>query len=148
MSRYNLNAARRKEQLRRMISLEERKICAFCPENIAKETTSPIQYETKHWMVKDNDFPYENTKIHILIISKKHVKSISELPKPARAEFLDVVSWIEKKYKLKSYAVGFRSGDFRFNGGSVEHLHAQVIVGDVSQPNYTPVRFKMSSQGK
>jgi len=148
MSKYNLRAARRKEQLQRMIDLDQRNVCAFCPQNIKFETTSPIELESKHWYVKDNDFPYRGTKYHFLVISKKHVKTISELPKSAQVEFLTLISQVERKFKLKSYAVGMRSGNIKFNAGSVEHLHAQIIVGDTSKPDHKPVRFKMSSVPK
>lgn len=148
MSQYNLSAARKKDQLERMIELQKNKICAFCPENISEATDSPIEIETKHWLVKKNDYPYDNTSYHLLVIPKKHVKTISDLTKVAKAEFLDLISQVESKYKFKSYALGMRSGDMRFNGGSVEHLHAQVIVGKVTKVPHEPVRFKMSSQPK
>jgi diadenosine tetraphosphate (Ap4A) HIT family hydrolase len=74
-----------------------------------------------------------------------HIKTISKLSPAARAEFLDVVKRIEIKYKLKSYAIGMRSGNMRFNGGSVEHIHAQIIVGDITKIDHQPIKFKMSN---
>ncbi len=148
MAQYNFDAARAKEQLDRMIDLDRRKVCAFCPKNIKSETTSKIIIETDNWYVKNNDFPYKNTKYHFLLISKKHVKTINSLSKSARSEFLDIVALVEVKYSLTSYGVGMRSGDMRYNGGSVEHLHAQLLVGDKDSEDKDPVRFKMSSQPK
>jgi diadenosine tetraphosphate (Ap4A) HIT family hydrolase len=145
VSKYNLKTAREKAQLERMIDLRKRNICAFCPENIRQETTSKVEIETDYWIVKKNDFPYKNTKYHYLVIPKEHIKTVSELSDESKKEFLEVISFLEKKFKFKSYDIGIRSGDIRLNGGSVEHLHAQIIVGDVDNPNHKPIRFKMSS---
>jgi diadenosine tetraphosphate (Ap4A) HIT family hydrolase len=146
--KYNHKEARFKEQAARMKSLEERAVCAFCPENIVGETTSPIELETAFWLVKANDFPYDHTKHHFLVIPKTHVSTISQLPDAFLSDFLGVIKKVEKRFKLKSYAVTMRSGDMRYNGGSVEHLHAHIIVGDTGNPNHEPVRFKVSSKPK
>lgn len=134
------------DQLERMNDLAKRGVCAFCPEHIEAETTHPKEVETRHWYVKKNDYPYENTALHLLIIPKKHVKTTSELPKEAQAEFLILAAELEQKYNLDSYALGMRSGDMRYNGGSVEHLHAHLIVADKNQKTGDAVRFKMGSR--
>lgn len=148
MTQYNHAAARQPHQLNRMKDLAERGVCAFCIEHIRQETTLPIELETEHWVVKRNDYPYERTTLHLLVIPKMHVKTISELPKEAQNEFLPTIAQVEKQYELTSYAVGMRSGDMHYNGGSVEHLHAHIIVGDPKHKNPDPVRFKMSSRPK
>lgn len=142
---YNHEEARVKEQASRMKDLESRKVCAFCRDNVESETSSPIEIETKHWIVKANDFPYERTKLHLLVIPKIHVKTVSELPLLAQKELLPLISKIEKKHRLKSYAFAVRSGDMRYNGGTVEHLHAHLIVGDLKDVNDEPVRFKVAT---
>lgn len=145
---YNHDRARTAAQAKRMKDLEKRNICAFCRENIETETTSPIELETDHWIVKDSDYPYERTKYHLLIISKTHAKSVVDLPAAAQEEFLSLVARIEQHYKLPSYALALRAGDMRYNGGSVEHLHAHVVTGDLQHPDPEPVRFKLSSRPK
>jgi ATP adenylyltransferase len=147
MSRqYNHARARTDAQAKRMKDLEKRNVCAFCRENIETETTSPIEIETKNWVVKESDYPYERTKHHLLIISKTHAKSVTGLSKAAQDEFLPLIAKIEKFYKLPSYAVAMRAGDMHYNGGSVEHIHAHVITGDTEHPDPDPVRFKVSSR--
>jgi diadenosine tetraphosphate (Ap4A) HIT family hydrolase len=143
---YNRSGARVDAQLKRMEDLEARGVCAFCPENLADETTSPIVLETDHWVVKDNDFPYERTKHHLLLIPKIHKSTVSELPPDVQADFLPTVATIEEMYALGSFAVAMRSGDMRLNGGTVDHIHAHIIVGDTDDPNHEPVRFKVSSR--
>jgi len=36
-----------------------------------------------------------------------------------------------------------RFGDTHYNGSSVEHLHAQLLQGDVDAPGHEPVRVKL-----
>jgi diadenosine tetraphosphate (Ap4A) HIT family hydrolase len=125
-----------------------RGVCAFCREHVEQETTSPIEIETEHWIVKANDYPYERTTYHLLVIPKEHVRSVSELSAKAQEDFLKVVAKVERHYKLPSYAMAMRSGDMRLNGGTVEHLHAHIIVGDTDKADHEPVRFKVSSRPK
>lgn len=145
MKQYHYKAARSQAQLKEMERLAKAGICIFCPEHIHQDTQK-IEIETKEWMVKKNRYPYERTKLHLILIPKKHIKTLSELPKAAQDEFIPLVAEIEKKYKLTSYGLGIRSGDMRFNGGSIEHLHMHLVVGDTDDPNHEPVRFKMSSR--
>ena len=145
MKHYNHKAARSDAQLKKMQELSEEGICAFCPENIDR-AEGKVLFFTDHWMVKENGFPYEHTKLHLLLVPKVHAATVSALPKDSQAEFLSVVAQCEKLYKLDSYALGMRSGDMRRNGGSVEHIHAHLIVGDTDDPKHEPVRFKMSNR--
>lgn len=146
MNEYNLDVARNEQQRKQMQELSDRSVCAFCRENIETEQKQPIEYESDHWVVKKNDYPYKNTHLHLLLIPKYHVRTISELPLAARQDYLETVIHCEKHWDLKSYALGFRSGDMRLNGGSVAHLHSHIIVGDTSATEHEPVRFKMSSR--
>lgn len=145
MALYNFKAARSKAQLADMQDLAGRGICIFCPEHIT-EDVNKLVLETDHWMVKPNSFPYKNAKLHLLIIPKAHVPTIQELPLKAQNSFLPVVSQLEVMYKLDNYALGVRAGDMRYNGGSIEHLHAHLVVGETDAAEFEPVRFKMSSR--
>lgn len=145
MALYNFDAARSEAQLADMQDLAERGICIFCPEHI-QEDSNKLVLDSDHWMVKPNSFPYKNTKLHLLIIPRLHVSTIQELPVEAQNSFLAVVSQLEVMYKLASYALGMRSGDMRYNGGSMEHLHAHLVVGETDSAEFETVRFKMSSR--
>lgn len=145
MAQYHNKAARSEDQLKEMQRLAGQGICIFCPENIHQDSEK-VELETDHWMLKKNRYPYKNTKYHLILIPKKHVKNISELSDAAQREFLPFAARCAQKYKLKSYAVAMRSGDMRYNGGSIEHIHAHLVVGDTDDPNHQPVRFKLSSR--
>lgn len=145
-NKYNDAAARQPEQLAKMKDLAKRDLCIFCYETVNSEADNPIELDETHWYVKKNDYPYKNTVHHWLVVPKVHVRSLSELPVDAQRDFVSVINRLATKHNLTSYAVGLRSGDMRYNGGSVEHLHAHVVVGDTDDPLHQPVRFKMSSR--
>jgi len=145
MSHYQESAARSKEQLEEMKRLGAEGVCIFCPENISQDPQK-VEFETSEWMVKKNRYPYEHTKLHLLLIPKAHVDILSKLSAAAQTEFFPLIKRCEEQYKLKSYAIGIRSGDMRYNGGSMEHLHVHLVVGDTDNPAHEPVRFKMTSR--
>lgn len=146
MGTYNFSTARTPEQIAKMKHLHESGICAFCPEHFEEFHDNPIEFQTDHWIVAKNDYPYEHTTTHLMLFAKEHVSTLTALSAEARAEFMDVLARVEKDFGLFSFGVGMRVGDFRYNGGSVDHLHAHVIVGDFSDPsNHQKVRFKVSS---
>ncbi len=145
---YNFARARSEEQRIQMEGLKERGVCAFCLEHLDKEHREPIEFVTEHWVVTKNDYPYKRTRLHLLMLAKKHVKTLADLSPEALSDLTATVVIIEKKWNLSSYAVGIRSGDMFYNGGSVEHLHAHIIVGDPEDEDPEPVRFKMSSRPK
>lgn len=145
---YNLGVARSKDQLKQMQDLAGRGVCAFCPEHIEAEHREPIELNTGHWLVTKNDYPYEHTTLHLLLIPHEHVRTFSALSPAARTDFAETIQKVEAQWKLGSYALGMRSGDMRYNGGSVEHLHAHIVVGNVDEAGHEPVRFKMSSRPK
>lgn len=143
MSLYHIPAARTDEQRANMEDLEARGICIFCPEYIT-EDVSPITIETDHWMVKNNSFPYKNTKIHLLLIPKAHARTMPELSDAAQLDFFTALKHAETQYELDSYALVTRSGDMKKNAGSIEHIHTHIIVGDTENPDHEPVRVKVS----
>lgn len=143
---YNLASARHEAQKQQMKDLQKRGVCAFCWESLAKEHREPIELQTDYWVVTKNDYPYDDTKLHLLLIPKEHVHILGKLSPAARADMVETVVKIEAKWKLTHYAIGMRSGDMRHTGGTVEHLHAHIVVGDTLKPNHEPVRFKMSSK--
>lgn len=146
MSDYNFDTARVEAQREKMKHLHDNGLCAFCPEHFSEFHDHPVEFKTKHWLVTKNDYPYDHTSLHLLIIPTEHATTVSELSDDSRAEYLDVITRVEKHFKLTTYGIAMRSGDFQYNGGSVKHLHAHVIVGDFSDPaNHHKLKFKFSS---
>ena len=137
---YHLEAARSDEQREYMDDLERRGICVFCPEH----NRAKVEIEGEHFYVTRNLWPYRGTREHWLIVPRAHVRAFDELPDEAAVEL-----WALKrrlKGDARATATVERSGDMRYNGGSVAHLHIHFVTLDES-PERT-VRFRVSAWGE
>src|SRR5205085_4554595 len=137
---YDLSAARTPEQLARMQALEARAECIFCPEHAGE-----ILHRGEHWYVKHNDFPYEGTVAHYLIVPLRHVVAFDELPDEAGAELWAIKRMLKAQHAPLATATVERSGDMRLNGGSVAHLHTHFVAFDGVPP--ATVGFRASARG-
>lgn len=142
---YNLEAARGAEQLERMRRLEAEGVCIFCPEHAASLQREPIEHTGTHWYVTRNDFPYEGTAAHYLIVARRHVASFDELPDEAGAELWQIRRELKDRLQAVAFATVERSGDMRYNGGSVAHLHVHVVA--LEEAPAATVRFRVSAHG-
>jgi diadenosine tetraphosphate (Ap4A) HIT family hydrolase len=142
---YFLDAARTAEQRAYMEELEAAGICVFCPEHVAEHHRAPVEFSGEHWYVTRNDYPYKGTAAHYLIVPHRHVTSFDELPDAAGAELWAIRRRLREQLAPLATATVERSGDIRFNGGSVAHLHTHFVALD-ADPAAT-VRFKVSAVG-
>ena len=142
---YCLDAARSEEQRRYMEELAAAGICIFCPEHVASQQREPIEHSGRHWYVKKNDYPYEGAVAHYLIVSQSHVQAFEELPDEAGAELWAIKRALKAQLDPVAIATVERSGNMRYNGGSVAHLHVHLVALDEHPP--ATVRFRVSAHG-
>lgn len=142
-SLYHLPAARSHKQREYMERLEAAGICIFCPEHFAQFHREPVERSGEHWYVTKNDYPYEGTYAHYLIVPHLHVTSFDELSDEAGAELWAIKRALKAELEPRAIATVERSGDMRYNGGSVAHLHTHLVALDAS-PTST-VRFRVSA---
>ena len=141
MSLYHLDNARHPEQAERMRQLERDGTCLFCVPDDPQ-----VVLATPDWVVQHNDFPYAGTRLHLLIVSRRHVPDLLDLTDAELAAFWVVGRQLRERFALGYYGLGARCGDCRFTGGTIEHVHVHLIVGDVDDPDHEPVRLKLSSR--
>ena len=127
--------ARQEEQLERMKQLAKDGRCFFCRKNYLAVKASPVIYESNHWYVKKNDFPYPGSAHHYLIVYKKHVTKPTRLNKTAWSELLKTIGWLEKYTGVSGYSVFVRSGDMLYTGATIDHLHFHFLVGGPKKKN-------------
>ncbi len=142
---YHLPAARSEDQRAYMEGLEAAGVCVFCPEHFEAYHREPIAFSGEHWYVTENDYPYEGTAAHYLIVPHAHVTSFDELPDAAGAELWAIKRTLKERLAPLAVATVERSGDMRYNGGSVAHLHTH-FVALAAEPDAT-VRFRVSRRG-
>jgi diadenosine tetraphosphate (Ap4A) HIT family hydrolase len=140
---YYLDAARSGDQRAYMASLEDDRICIFCEEHVAEYQKHPVQTRGEFWYITRNSYPYAGAVEHYLIVPRRHVTAFDDLPDAAGAELWALQRELKERHAPLATATVMRSGDMRYNGGSVAHLHVHfVILGDA--PSET-VRFKVSA---
>ncbi len=126
----NVENARSEDQTQALRKIVESDKCPFCdPNYIKNEHKKPILLEGTHWFATENRWPNENAKHHYVFIHRQHRTSIAELS-PAEWEELRTMT-LEMRHKLNIPGGTFilRFGDSQFTGGTVTHLHAQLISG-------------------
>ena len=94
-----------------------------------KHNPTPILRTGKHWVVTTNISPYLGTTHHFIFVHKKHIESVTQLSSDASAELMKHVAWLSKKYNIKGGGFFMRYGEGNYTGGSVAHLHAQLLTG-------------------
>ena len=139
---YHLPAARTEAQRRQMEELEAAGVCVFCPEHFARHHANPVESSGEHWYVTKNDYPYDGTSAHYLIVPHRHVASFDDLPDEAGAELWAIRRALNAALRPAAVATVERSGDMRYNGGSVAHFHVHFVTLDTVPPR--PVRFRVS----
>ena len=120
-------------------------VCPFCIANLKRYHKKPIT-ESDHWFVTENQWPYDHTKLQLLVIAKRHVEHISELTSAEWRDWSQVVSSALTRYSIHSGAICMRFGTPEETGASVVHLHSHIIVPDSQAPE--PVRFKIGGNKK
>lgn len=140
---YHLDAARSDAQRARMEQLERDGVCIFCPEHFARFHPEPLVSSGEHWYVTRNAYPYEGVAAHFLIIPHRHVTSFDALPDEAGAELWRLKRELREHLAPLALATIERSGDMRYNGGSIAHLHTHVVALNAAPAS--TVRFRVSA---
>lgn len=123
----NVGNSRTEDQRKVMEEIAERGHCPFCPENLSLSHKKPILRDGAHWILTENQWPYQNTRVHLMAIAKRHVADISELDPEAGRELLEMFQWAQREYGIRGGGFSMRFGDTRLSGGTVNHLHAQLV---------------------
>lgn len=137
-----LDNARLEEQLQVMKEIKTQGVCPFCLEHLQRFHKQPILQNGLHWLLTYNQWPYEHTRLQLLLICKYHAQHLSDLRDGAGEELLRMFQWAEEEFKITSGSfVATRFGTAGPNGATVSHLHAHLVVGDGSDK----VKFKMAN---
>lgn len=136
--------ARSAEQYEQFRRIELAGECPFCPDAIEKSDPAEMNVigHEQGWTVISNMIPYENSDVHLVVISNRHVRSPAEL---SQDEWADLHGVIQKYTAELPYGgIAMRFGDFTQTGASVAHLHVHVIKPLENLDSETKVKFKIS----
>jgi ATP adenylyltransferase len=139
----NLNNARNDEQRGVMETIEQNNECPFCPDALHKYHQQPILRSGEHWLLTPNQWPYDNTRTHLLAIAAYHAETLADLQPGSFDELQTHFAWAEAEFKIAAGGLAMRFGDTARNGATVRHLHAHLIQPDPDRPEDAKVRFKI-----
>ncbi len=136
--------ARTEEQKKLMAQIEKDGVCPFCAEHFKRYHPKPILKETDYWFVTENMSPYEGTRLHIIFVYKPmHATHPEDITPEAYADLLSLLQWTTTAYDVEGGSFFMRFGNTSYNGSSVSHLHAQLIVGGKQSDGHEPIKVKL-----
>jgi diadenosine tetraphosphate (Ap4A) HIT family hydrolase len=124
-----------KEQSHVMKEIAKKGHCPFCTKNLLKYHPKPIIKNGKYWVMTENAWPYKGTRVHLIFILKKHKEHLKSLNNKEWSELLKLFKYSIKKCDIAGGSIFLRFGDTNMTGGSVNHLHAQLISGGKQTKN-------------
>ncbi|HUZ38600.1 MAG TPA: HIT domain-containing protein [Streptosporangiaceae bacterium] len=145
MTLYCFGNARTADQLAEMRRLDAAGICLFCPDALARHARQRILFRTRHWAVTPNEYPYQGTSLHLLLVPDQHAAGLLDLAEDVRQDFWVALDTVAREHQLSHYGLGVRNGDCRYTGATIAHVHAHVLVGDTGAAGAPPVRMRFSA---
>jgi diadenosine tetraphosphate (Ap4A) HIT family hydrolase len=143
-SGLNFSNTRTEEQIALMKKVSQDGVCPFCVENFKKYHPKPILKETDYWFFTENMSPYKGTKYHFIFVYKvAHVSTPEKISPEATVDLFTLINSAITEYAFPGGAFFMRFGDHDYTGGSVEHLHAHLVLGDRDEPNHEAVKVKL-----
>ncbi len=120
---------RSNEQRKVMQQIQEDGVDPFDWELLSKYHEKPVIRSTTLWILTANDYPYQGTAHHFLLIYRDRVRSFAEMEAAAWSELHEMLIWVENEFQLTHGALLMRFGEPSLSGASVDHLHIHIIVG-------------------
>lgn len=148
-SGFDHGNARTKEQQELMKKIEADGVCSFCYAHFKKYHPEPVIKENDSWLLTTNMSPYEGTKYHFFFVYKPdHKINISDMSREESADLFELVSWVTTEHNIEAGSFFMRFGIGGYNGSSVEHLHAHLIVGEKQSEDTEALRVKLGYKNK
>jgi len=118
------------------------RFCPFCQTEIQRRGRK-AESEAGDWMLIKNEFPHTSTRQMFLAIPRRHVVKLTEL---SVGDWQDMAYLIERcTSRIEGGGIMWRFGDARYNVGTVQHLHLNIIE-PIPGIEYRPPFAKSASE--
>ncbi len=134
----NIKYARAGEYRRVIEEIVSKGKCPFCPDNFRYHKNPTIR-RNGGWLITKSGWPYENSRHHLIIISKRHVEDLAELTIEDLTAIKELADWAVRRFGIKGGALAIRFGDTDYTGATVCHLHFHLIAPQKSKTVNFPV---------
>ncbi|GMU74437.1 MAG: hypothetical protein AMXMBFR44_6340 [Candidatus Campbellbacteria bacterium] len=138
-----LSHAREDEQRTVMDRIVQAGVCPFCPEHLERYHKEPVLEENGSWVLTKNQWPYQNTDVHLLVILKRHAEHLYEITEEEWHDLWSLLVWTNVYFAENGGMFSMRFGDPALSGATVRHLHAQLIVPKVDDASGRPMQVAM-----
>ena len=130
--------------LERYAEIQQSGECSFCPDGL-KSKTDFFVCETDYWTAILNEFPYPASRLHLLLIPKRHTVSSFDLKPEEWADIPNARALIIEQYPYMSAGLGWGLREGELGGVTLYHLHIHLIVPqrDPATDAPMPVMFKI-----
>ena len=119
---------------------KDKKSCIFCEvQDEKKDNKNFILKRFKHNYIILNRYPYNAG--HLLVVPKKHIAKLSDLPKAARSELIELLTVSEKLLRdtLKAEGINIGLNQEKAAGAGIPgHLHFHVLPRWHGDTNFLP----------
>ena len=118
----------------------------FLLENLPKYHHLPVIKKGQFWYITANQWPYDHTRDHYLTISRAYWTRLEDITPEASQELITLAQWLKKRLHCPGGALCIRFGDSDYSGATIDHLHWQFIVPDITAPDYDRVHFSIGKK--
>mgnify|MGYP001565224499 CR=1 FL=1 len=136
----NAEIVKRSDYVKTLNAIIAGGFCPFCEEHLFKHHRKPIIYKSKHWLVTENSWPYKGSKYHFLFITRRHIEKTENMSHAVWTELQKLYKKLIKEHGIAGATLMIRSGDTRFTGASVNHLHAHLVIGSLRTKNTKSIK--------
>ncbi len=102
--------------------------CPFCRHNPA--TDGDIIAENASWWAKYTPSPEKNSRLHILIMHRQHIRGVMEYAPGDGDLLVALLKELYEQHELIFAGLMCRDGDARLSAGTIEHVHWHLMVPD------------------
>ncbi len=127
----DINNAHGEKMLATLQQIIEDGVDPFSLEHMQKYHERPILEIGKYWFVTENQWPYPNTRVHLLFITVEYAETFKDIPSDAFAELEELCEKYSEQYGVEGGALCMRFGKTSMTGATVKHLHAQLIEANM-----------------
>jgi len=111
--------------------------CPFC--KLEKKEKKLVIFNTKHWEIRYNKYPYGWIKKHVLVFPKRHVEFSKNLNDLELLDLKNIHKYLYDFYETQKYFSFLRE---TFKWRSIKHLHYHYMPGNIHSNNFAEILNK------
>ena len=144
-----LSRARKFKQYCKAVVNALQGICPFCK---VDRGYNQVIIDTEYWLGWPSNPPEDNTRLHFLIVPKRHIISVTELMQVEWSELYYILGDLKLDNNITSCGILIRDGDATLSAGTIPHLHIHLMVpngtGRVESPFYKGAESEAESTAR